>query len=68
MRKLIRSTTTSAFLKRDGAWTLDIAIAAAFGDYVGILDTISQFDLRDVELYYSFHRFRKSQWDFVTPL
>ena len=68
MRKLIRSTTTSAFLKKDGAWTVDIAIAAVFGDYLAILDAKTRFDLRDVELYYSFHRFRMSQWDFATPL
>ncbi len=68
MRKLIRSKVTKAFLLTDGTWTSQIAISADFGDYLAILNARTRFNLNDAELYYSFHRLHKSQWDFVTPL
>ena len=69
LRKLIRCKTTKAFLTQDGAWTTDMASAAAFEDHSAAVAAKQQFH-RDgeVELYYSFDYPRQSQWDFTMGL
>jgi hypothetical protein len=68
LRKLVRSKTTKSFLTQDGAWTNDIASAAAFRDYSDVLAAKQKFHLDEVELYYSFDHPRQSQWDFTMNL
>ena len=68
MRRLIRSRRTQAFLTRQGAWTCELAKAAAFDNSATLLEAVRRFELHDVETYYSFHEHQPSQWDFAIPV
>ncbi len=68
MRRLIRSTVTKAFLTRTGAWTEDIANAAAFADVCSILAVRRGFNPGELEVYYSFGGCQQSLSDFALPL
>ncbi|HOC58192.1 MAG TPA: hypothetical protein PKI20_21415 [Verrucomicrobiota bacterium] len=67
MRKLIRSKATQAFLTADGQWTDQIQAAA---DFPGLLarDAMRDFQLRDLEVYYSFCNTAATSYDFTVSL
>ncbi len=68
MRKLIRSTASSAFLGPDGDWTKDIAKAISFPDVPSVQKAREAFNLQGVQLYYSFDQLRRTRWDFTLGL
>ncbi len=68
MKKLIRSTTTRAFLTPNGGWTNEIKGAREFSDYAEAATLRLQLLLKDVEMYYAFSEEASSQSDFTLPL
>ena len=65
VKKLIRNKATRAFLTEDGAWTDDIEKARQFMGAEGASVATKQFNIQNVELYYSFN---DPRWDFTLPL
>jgi hypothetical protein len=68
MRKLIRCKRTQNFLTKDGTWSSDFQKAAEFADPPEAHAAVEQFQLQEVEMYYSFHEDATSQYDFAIPL
>ena len=66
--KLIRSTTTKAFLTSEGQWTDNVQHAEHFPDFFRAEAAVQKFRLHGVELYFLFNRYSTSQYDFTLPL
>ena len=68
MRKLLRSSSTKAFLTKGGTWTHDLTQAAEVTGFSGPRAATRNPSASGFEIYYSFHPNGPSQWDFALPL
>ncbi len=69
MIKLVRSLITGMFLTSDGGWTTDPAKAWEMQSAIEAQKALRQFNLEDVELYFSFGEDAVSKsFNFSMPL
>ena len=68
MKKFIRNRSARTFLMKDGGWTNNIAQAWQFDGHDEVVRARNTFQLKDVEIYYSFKDEDMPQYDFCVPI
>jgi len=68
LRKLIRKTSTGAFLTHRAEWTDDVREAETFATEDAVKFARRRFQLDGCELYYSFSKEKATEYDFSIPL